>query len=80
MYERENFRIPTPTASACKGSSKGSKTRKDGRSRINDRLDHAVEDGNGKLNPDWVEKLMGWPEGMTRLTPLPDSGLTEFDP
>lgn len=27
-----------------------------------------VVDGN--LNPDWVEWLMGWPLGMTRLEPL----------
>lgn len=27
--------------------------------------------GNGgQLNPDWVEWLMGWPIGWTRITPL----------
>ena len=46
-------------------------TRKDGKDRSNDRLDHAVmySDG-GQLNPDWEEWLMGWPIGHTALKPL----------
>lgn len=62
---------PTPCASASKGSSPASLTRKSGRSRENDRIDHAVmaSDG-GQLNPDWVEWLMGWPIGLTELKPL----------
>ena len=28
--------------------------------------------GSGKLNPDWVEWLMGWPIGWTSLEPLPE--------
>ena len=61
---------PTPTASASNGSSEKTLTRKDGRSRIGDRLDHAVlaTDG-GKLNPTWTEWLMGWPIGWTGLKP-----------
>ena len=62
---------PTPVASAAKGSSAASLTRKTGRSRETDRLDHAVFASNGgQLNPDWVEWLMGWPIGQTALKPL----------
>ena len=62
---------PTPCASASKGSSPAALTRKDGRDRSNDRIDHAVmaSDG-GQLNPEWVEWLMGWPIGHTALKPL----------
>lgn len=62
---------PTPCASASKGSSQGALIRKSGRSRENDRIDHAVmaSDG-GQLNPNWVEWLMGWPIGLTELKPL----------
>ncbi len=31
--------------------------------------------GGGSLNPDWVEKLMGWPKNWTRLGPM--DGRTE---
>ncbi len=62
---------PTPVASAAKGSSPKALTRKSGRDRTRDRLDHAVmaSDG-GQLNPQWVEWLMGWPIGHTALEPL----------
>lgn len=62
---------PTPCASASKGSSPAALVRKDGKSRSNDRIDHAVmaSDG-GQLNPEWVEWLMGWPIGHTALKPL----------
>lgn len=62
---------PTPVASMSKGSSPAALTRKSGRSRENDRLDHKVmaTDG-GQLNPIWVEWLMGWPLGWTDLQPL----------
>lgn len=64
-------RWPTPCASASKGSSPASLTRKTGKSRAKDRIDHAVmaSDG-GQLNPEWVEWLMGWPIGHTGLKPL----------
>ncbi len=53
---------PTPTACMSKGSSPAALTRKDGRSRESDRLDHAVMSAHGgQLNPTWVEWLMGWP-------------------
>jgi hypothetical protein len=62
---------PTPCASASKGSSPAALTRKNGRDRSSDRIDHAVmaSDG-GQLNPEWVEWLMGWPIGHTALKPL----------
>lgn len=64
-------RWPTPVASMHKGSSPASLTRKSGKSRENDRLDHAVmaSDG-GSLNPQWVEWLMSWPIEWTDLKPL----------
>lgn len=66
------FRFPTPTVAMRKGSSTGALTRKNGRSRVNDRLDYRVEGSGltGRLNPTWVEWLMGWPIGWTELRPL----------
>ena len=62
---------PTPCATMSKGSSPAALTRKDGQSRMNDRLDHAVMNSDGgQLNPNWVEWLMGWPIGQTDLKPL----------
>jgi len=62
---------PTPAACMAKGSSPNSLIRKDGRSRKNDRLDHAVMASNGgSLNPTWAEWLMGWPLEWTDLKPL----------
>lgn len=64
--ERERESWPTPTCCMSKGSSQNSLTRKDGSSRANDRLDHAVmKSDGGSLNPRWVEWLMGWPLGWT---------------
>lgn len=64
--------VPTPTTSMCKGSSGGAMTRKSGRSRENDRLDYKIEGAdpvtNGRLNPTWVELLMGFPPGWTEVT------------
>ena len=57
---------PTPTASDHKGGT--ATPRKDTGVSRNDRLDHCLEPGHkGKLNPDWVEWLMGWPIGWTSL-------------
>jgi DNA (cytosine-5)-methyltransferase 1 len=62
---------PTLPASASKGSSPAVLIRKNGKSRANDRVDHAVMASNGgQLNPTWVEWLMGWPLGWTGLEPL----------
>lgn len=63
--------FPTPTLAAVKGSCAGAMNRANGRSRENDRLDYAVEGKdpvrNGRLNPTWVEWLMGYPTGWTAL-------------
>lgn len=70
---------PTPCASASKGSSPAALKRKSGKSRENDRIDHAVmaSDG-GQLNPEWVEWLMGWPIGHTALKPLETAKYREW--
>jgi hypothetical protein len=69
MVRQEARMLPTPTASMHKGSSPATLTRKNGRDRSNDRLDHAMqaEQGSGQLNPQWVEWLMGYPQGWTDL-------------
>ena len=62
---------PTPTASDHKGSGP-TVIRKDGKNRLNDRLDYATEQrepNGGQLNPTWVEWLMGFPIGWTDLKP-----------
>jgi hypothetical protein len=70
---------PTPVASMSKGSSPGAMVRKSGASRENDRLDHAVQDSkDGRLNPNWVEWLMGWPIGWTDLKPLETARFQEW--
>jgi hypothetical protein len=76
--KRERF-WPTPCASASKGSSPAALVRKSGKSRENDRIDHAVmaSDG-GQLNPEWVEWLMGWPIGLTELKPLATDRFQEW--
>ncbi len=72
-------RWPTPCASMSKGSSPASLTRKSGKDRSSDRLDHAVMASNGgQLNPDWTEWLMGWPIGHTDLKPLATGRFQEF--
>lgn len=68
---------PTPAACMSKGSSPAALTRKTGKSRENDRLDHKImATEGGQLNPDWVELLMGWPRGWTR-TPGKKNGKQE---
>lgn len=66
---------PTPTASDHKGSGP-TNIRKDGKDRKKDRLDYAVEQKSGTLNPTWVEWLMGLKIGSTDL----DSWVTELSP
>lgn len=63
---------PTPTRSMHKGSSAGAMTRLSGASRLNDRLDYAVEQGQiktGRLNPLWVAWLMGFPIEWASFAP-----------
>ncbi len=85
------LRLPTPTACAGKGSSVAALTRKDGRDRTGDRIDHALfalalhirattgeaPDG-AQLNPDFVEWFMGWPIGWTSLEPLPPGRIDDW--
>lgn len=64
--------FPTPSVAMVKGSSQKALTRKNGQSRLRNRLDYWVErDGrNGRLNPEFVEWVMGWPTGWTAIEPL----------
>lgn len=73
-------KFPTPTVAMRKGSSRGALTRKAGKSRENDRLDYAIEGdaSDGRLNPEWVEWLMGWPIGWTALQPLETDKFREW--
>lgn len=70
---------PTPVACAANGWHKNMK-----RAHTNDRLDYVVERGahtlqkNGRLNPEWVEWLMGWPIGHTGLGPLETARYREW--
>ena len=62
---------PTPTKRDGKGAAK---SRVKGHPRHNHNLDCAVELEHGeivgRLNPQFVEWLMGWPQGWTDLAPL----------
>ncbi len=66
---------PTPCTRDYKGANaEDGLTRNDGKSRM-DQLPNAVAHGDnpepeGQLSPDWVEWLMGWPIGWTRLEPI----------
>jgi hypothetical protein len=79
MSEREHGFWPTPVASMSKGSSPASLTRKNGRDRSRDRLDHAVMAlEGGHLTPEFAEWLMGWPIGHTDLKPLATARFQEW--
>jgi len=65
---------PTATATSAKGWSPGHN-----QAETDDRLDYSVERLSfqagqttppKRLNPEWVEWLMGWPQGWTALKPL----------
>lgn len=67
-------KYPTPTASAAKGWAPNHN-----RADSDDRLDYTIERSAfqtgqktppKRLNPAWVEWLMGWPPGFTDLKPL----------
>ncbi|MCY1516694.1 hypothetical protein D9M68_513420 [compost metagenome] len=64
--------LPTPIVAMAKGSSQNALTKKDGSTRLRTRLDYWIErDGrHGRLNPEYVEWVMGWPQGWTALQPL----------
>lgn len=63
--------FPTPTATQHKGWSANHN-----RAGTDDRLDYTIEREAantaqpGRLNPTWVEWLMGWPSEWTDLKPL----------
>lgn len=59
-------RVPTPTASMVTTGDMEQSRYSSGQ-----RPEYAQVNG-GSLNPDWVEWLMGWPIGWTRLEPLPE--------
>lgn len=74
--------FPTPTATSYKGWSINHK-----RADSDDRLDYTVEreafiSGQTtppkRLNPDWVEWLIGWPIGHTALKPLETDKFREW--
>lgn len=71
MARRNKWPTATATATAYKGWSKNHN-----RANTDDRLDYTVEreasqcGQPGRLNPEWVEWLMGWPVGWTELKPL----------
>lgn len=70
----QNF--ATPTATMHKGWSANHN-----RAETNDRLDYQIErgaEGVGRLNPQWVEWLMGWPLGWTDLKPLETDRFREW--
>lgn len=70
---------PTATATAYKGWSANHN-----RANTDDRLDYTIEreaaaEGlTGRLNPEWVEWLMGWPIGLTALKPLETARFQEW--
>jgi hypothetical protein len=45
---------------------------------LNDAVDF-MEVSQGRLNPDWVEWLMGWPCGWTSLDPLPEGTMEAWE-
>ena len=62
--------FPTPSSRDWKGGASAASLEARGKSPDNT-LPDAIERGaGGQLNPDWVELLMGWPLGWTRLAPL----------
>lgn len=70
---------PTPTATMNKGWSPGHN-----RADSDDRIDYTVEreakeaGQSGRLNPEWVEWLMGWPLGHTDLKLLETARFHEW--
>ena len=70
---------PTPVATAHKGWSAGHN-----RADTDDRLDYTIErqanqsGTTGRLNPEFVEYLMGWPIGHTGLEPVATARFQEW--
>ena len=72
--------LPTPSVAMAKGSSENALTRVNGKSRLRNRLDYWVErDGKaGRLNPEFIEWVMGWPIGWTDVAPLATAKFHEW--
>jgi DNA (cytosine-5)-methyltransferase 1 len=60
---------PTPRVCDYKGGGQ-QMIRKDGKSRMDQLCFNVEYQETGRLNPTWVEWLMGWPLGWTDLKPL----------
>ena len=67
-------RMPTPASSDWKGSSKPGQRR----GQLTDQTMEVIPAG-GRLNPTFVEWLMGWPIGSTALSPLEMARFREFE-
>ena len=61
---------PTPTQSDHKGSGPVGSRSQAGMLAHGHLAATAATAATGQLNPDWVETLMGWPQGWTRPEPL----------
>ena len=72
---------PTPAARDHKGARSTNECLKAGRNPDTNSLGSAVCEGDvaGKLNCDWVEWLMGWPIGWTKLEPIEESNWLWLD-
>jgi DNA-cytosine methyltransferase len=60
--------LPTPTARDYKGARKPETLKKAGRNENNSLPDKIAAYQNGTLNPEWVEWLMGYPQGWTDIS------------
>jgi DNA (cytosine-5)-methyltransferase 1 len=69
-HKWEEFKTwPTPRLNDYKGGGQ-QMIRKDGKSRMDQLCFNVEYQETGRLNPTWVEWLMGWPLGWTDLKPL----------
>lgn len=69
--------FPTPTCNDAKNSTlPPSQAQRDGMAGY---LMRNGEPSGGQLNPDWVEWLMGWPIGWSRLEPMQAVGWPTWD-
>lgn len=64
----KSIRLNTPTAQDASNNAGPSQV---GRDSLNSQV-------GGALNPDWVEVLMGWPQGWTSLDPMPPGRLAAW--
>jgi len=69
---------PTPSANEDAAGRPGSKMQKMLGNSPEVRGTTPEEWGKGSLNPDWVEWLMGWPQGATSLEPMSKDTYNEW--